>query len=447
MEENKAKIGLVCIGLQGERLDLAESFLKEAKRELSKRNLYIISADIYTLQGDEVVWQTKHCVKEGADAIVYLIGTWILADHVINAVYALKTPFGIWGIPEPASFSSVGANVLHGSLGEMDISHELFYGNICDAEVLDEIENFAYAARTQKKLRKARMGLIGGRTISAYPTTADPNQIKKMFGVEVEHIDQLVLLKKAESVSGEAANALLETAEQQYGIIETSKERLKKALTIYIALKEIIKEYGLDMLSVKCIGEFMDEYCSACLALSMLNDEKFTATCQCNINATISSYILSQLSGNRCFFGDVNVVLKEDNTARIINCGSIPGKLAKTYQDIRLVTQYEYMGTGRGVCTLFCCKPGKVTFGTLGRVNGVYEMNIATGEAFEQPMEELKKVRNWAQGFIKLDCDSMKFYRNIRCNHSVMTYGIIEKQILHLCRMLDIKAVTYQHKR
>ena len=37
------------------------------------------------------------------------------------------------------------------------------------------------------------------RTICAYPTT-DPNQIKALFGTEVEHIDQLVLLEKAKQV-------------------------------------------------------------------------------------------------------------------------------------------------------------------------------------------------------------------------------------------------------
>ena len=48
------------------------------------------------------------------------------------------------------------------------------------------------------------------------------------------------------------------------------------------------------------------------------------------------------------------------------------------------------MGLGRGASTLFCMKSGRITFGTLGRVDGRYVMSIAGGEAFSQPLEKLR---------------------------------------------------------
>ena len=433
------KMGLICVGLEGERNDLAASFQEKAVAALKKTGLTVLNDNAhYTLTSEEVQRQTKECMEKGAACIVYMTGTWVLAEHIVDAVKDIAVPVGIWGIPEPVSFSSVGANVVHGILGEMNIPHQLFCGDPDAEDVLGEIDTFVSAAAIKKKLSCARLGMIGGRAISAYPTAADPNQIKKIFGTEVEHIDQLILLEKARNIPADRCDSLISSLRERFGAVTADPERLRRAASVYFALKEMIEEYQLDMLTVKCIGEFMDHYCSCCLALMLLNDEGFVSGCQCNLNAMLSAYMHRQLSEDPHFFGDVNVVLKEQSAARVINCGSVPSRLAADPKDVMLVDQYEYMGAGRGVCTFFCCKPGKVTFGTLGRVNGCYEMNLASGEAYQESVEEMERVRTWAQGFIKLDCDPMKFYANLRCNHSVFGYGDYLPGLVKLCELYDI---------
>lgn len=438
-----ARIGLVCVSLAGERTDLAEIFHAQALQTLNDVGVEVVNpVDAYTLTGEAVRAQTEACVAAGADAMVYLVGTWILADHVVDAVRELALPFAIWGVPEPASFSSVGANVLRGAFGEMGIAHKLIYGFPDDKKVADQVRIYARAMAVRKELTHARLGLIGGRTISAYPTTADPNQIKRIFGVEVDHIDQLVLLEKARRVPDDVTDALMAQAKERYGSVDVPEDMFRRSVSIYVALKEIMREYDLQMFTVKCIGEFMDHYGSCCLALSMLGDEGVVCGCQCNLNAIISSYMLQRLSGQPCFFGDINTVLPNEGVARLINCGSIPATLARGMESVKIVPQYEYMGKGRGVCTFFCMKEGPVTFGTLGREQGSYVMNIAGGEAFVESEETLASVRTWAQGFVKLSCDPMEFYRNLRSNHSVMCYGDVKAELLELCDVYDIQPET-----
>lgn len=442
MKVQPIKIGLVCVALEGERVDLAEKFLVTARKNLEEKGLEVINKDSrYTLKSEDVMSQSLQCKMNGAVTVIYLIGTWILADHVIDSVQQLNLPIGIWGIPEPASFSSVGANVVHGAMEEMNIKHKLFYGDADDSDVAADIAAFAKACGMVKECKGARLGLLGGRTISAYPTTADDNQIKAVFGIEVEHIDQLVLLEKARNIPYEESKKIVDLVRERYGIIDVSEEILIKSVNIYIALKEIKEKYKLDFCSVKCLGEFINTYTSCCLAVSMLNDEGFTTGCQCNVNAAISSFLFSLISDSPAYFGDINVVLKDERIARLINCGSTPGKLAGSYEDINIVTQYEYMGNGRGACTLFCCKDGRITFGTLGRIAGKYVMSIAGGEAFTEPIEYLKEVRNWAQGFVKLDCDPMVFYKNIRSNHSVACYGDYKKELIEFCSLTGVEAI------
>jgi len=294
----------------------------------------------------------------------------------------------------------------------------------------------------KQELRGSRLGVIGGRAISAYPTSADPNQIKMLFGVEVDHIDQLILLEKAKNVTLEQSRIVIDRVCAAYGSVDVPEEMLVRSVNVYIALRDIISTYKLAMLTVKCIGEFMDAYSCCCLAVSMLNDEGFTVVCQGNINALLSAYILSRFSSDPVYFGDISTVGKKDGVVRLINCGSIPGKLAQSYADVAIKTQYEYMGKGRGACTLFCCKEGAVTFGTLGRNDGKYVMSVANGKAFAQPLSVLHEVRDWAQGFIHLEGDPMTFYHNIRSNHCTACYGNHTAVLKEFCWLMDIEMET-----
>lgn len=443
MADVKIKAGLVCVGLEGERNDLARGFRKIAEEELLKRGVRIVNQNSpCTLTGAEVMEQSQKSETEGADVVIYLVGTWILADHIVDAILRLKIPFVIWGIPEPASFSSVGANVVHGTLGEMGISHKMIYGMPDEEETMESLMDFLKAVAVYRKLQTCRLGVIGGKTISAYPTTADEIQIKKIFGTEIVHIDQMVLYEKAVAVPVEMCRSKIEELKRTVKAVDVRSDILLRSVSVYFALKELISKFNLDMVSVQCIGEFMDRYSSCCLALALLNDEGYICGCQCNINAMLSTYILRKLSNAPVFFGDINLVLKKEKIARLINCGSIPMSLAESKKKVAVVEQYDYMGNGGGACTFFCCKPGKVTFGTLGRVQGEYVMNIASGEAFMQPDEKLKEARHWAQGFVKLDCDPMVFYSNIRCNHSVMCYGDVKGGLIELCRLYSIRPET-----
>lgn len=436
------KLGLVCVSLEGEKTDLARKFKKQAVKSLQKENVEVVNAqkDI-TLSRQEAIAQCREAEDAGADAIVFLIGTWILCDHVIDAARSISLPMGVWGIPEPISFSSVGANAVHGTMEELGIRHRLFYGETDDSEVTGEIAAFTRAASAYRQCRSARFGLIGGRAISAYTTAADPNQIKEVFGTEVEHIDQLILLEKARGIREEQVDELVALVKGRYGAVEADEEYVRKSVSLYAALKEIKEEYELDFFSVKCLGELMDTYTSCCLALAMLNDEGIVANCQCSVNAALSMYIMSKLTDDPPYFGDVNTVIKKEGVARLINCGSIPGRLAQSMEDVKIVNQYEYMGKGRGACTFFCCKEGDVTFGTLGRIHGRYVMSIAEGQAFQEPMEKLAEVRTWAQGFVRLNCDPMKFYENLRSNHCAACYGKCMPELIEFCRIAGIEYI------
>jgi L-fucose isomerase len=441
LQKKIPRIGLLTISLDGERTDYAERFDYEARLNLSQKGVEIINGPGLLMSTEELVKSSKALQAQDADCIIYLVGTWILADGAVSSVQQVSLPVAIWGVPEPVSFSSVGANVLHGALCEMDIKHRLFYGNTDDEETLNEVVSFCKAAMTVNRLKCARFGLIGGRAISAYTTTADPNQIKGLLGIEIEHIDQMVVLEKARALSDDKASAELKQIGSLYTKLDAPYDLLIKSVKVHMAIQEIIKEYRLDMASVKCLGEFINTYTSCCMAVVLANDAGFTMSCQGDINATISMHIIKLLSGCQAFFGDISTVIYKDKEVRMINCGAVPTVLSEDPKKVFWVPQYEYMGNGRGVCPVFCMKEGPVTFGYLGRKKGKYRMLIAQGEALIKDIDTIVSVRTWPQGFATLNGDPGKFYNNLLSNHCVMGYGSLEKDLSGFCDLLDIEKV------
>ncbi|NLF29009.1 MAG: hypothetical protein GX592_14025, partial [Clostridiales bacterium] len=372
MKENHTpKIGLFVVSLDGERTDYAKKFENEARPMLQARGVEILNKPGLVMDTPSLVEAAKAAQAAGADAVVFLIGTWILADGVVTAAQQLCIPYAVWGVPEPVSFSSVGANVVHGAMCEMDMPHKLLYGNPTDEALGAELIAFLRAAMVKARLKRARFGLIGGRAISAYTTTADFNQIKATFGIEVDHIDQMVVLERARAIPDEEARKAIGLLG---GRCDAAEEMLLKSAKTYLAIEAVKREYSLDMASVKCLGEFINTYSCCCMAVTLENDAGFTMSCQGDVNATITMHILRLLGGGASFFGDISTVMYRDGEIRTINCGAVPTVLAADPESVPWVEQYEYMGAGRGVNPVFCMKGGPVTFSYLGRRKGQYQL-------------------------------------------------------------------------
>jgi L-fucose isomerase len=355
----------------------------------------------------------------------------------------VSCPIAIWGIPEPASFSSVGANVVHGTLDELGITHKLLYGYPDEAEIQEQVRIFARAAQVKAELLIARLGLIGGRSIGMYPATTDPLQVRRIFGIEIEHVDQLLLVENAREIEDQEIRPYYRQMQLEYRTIDVPEPVMLKSIKLYFALKRLVEENEFAFIGVKCLEEVINLYTSCCLAISLLNNSGVVTACQSDINAAIVMKIFDILTGRPTIFADVNHINRSTRVARLVNCGTMPTALAESPKSVDWGYQYEYMGKARGACPTFCCAPGRVTFGGLSRVKGEYVFQIAGGTAFEQPREALKEVREiWPQAFIHLDDDPDWFYQSLRSNHIVVGYGDLQRELVELCTLLDIRPVT-----
>ncbi len=437
------KVGLITVSLQREETELASKWDRLAYEKLKEAGLDVMHREELSLTVQSTLETAKEFRDGGVCCLIFLVGTWVYAPQIVTTVREIHSPFILWALPDPKTFSLTGAGVVHGSLDEMGIKHKLIYGSPENPEVINKIAEYSKAAMVVRHLSKSRFGMFGGRTGGMYTAMADMAQVKNLFGVEYDQVDQHRLIIEAQNVPDEKAQEMLDRVKSEFGRIEPPNDVMIKSAKLYLALKKIISEDDYNFVGIKCMPEVADNYVSCCLAVSLINDDGIVTSCECDVNAALTMQILKLLTGGPVLFADVNHVDMKEKVLRLVNCGSMPTGLAKSRNDVDLGMQYEYLSKTGGATTTFCCKPGRVTLARLARIKGQYVMQIATGEAVERPKEEFKEARiKWPHAFIRLDGNPEEFLQNCRSNHHHMGYGDIKGELLAVCNILNIRPIV-----
>ncbi len=445
MSGKRGRVGIITLSLPRERTDLAEDFGKNA-------SLALESVGFDVIKKDELIFETKGCISAakkyvdmGADCIFLLLGTWVSTPTVLDTVKEVDIPFGVWAEDNPASFSLTAGGIVHGSLDELGLRHRFFYGSSGSEGLLKEIATFIRASTATKDLKGNRLCVVGGRVMGMYTTMADIIQLKEVFGLEVEHIDGLRIYLEAERAPNEKLSKTRKWLEEKYGEIHVPNDILERSIRLYLALKNALEEDGYNIVAVKCQDEMINNYASSCLAVSLLNDEGFTVSCESDINAAITMRILSSVSGGISLFGDINHLDQKKKILRVVNCGSMPSLMAKNRNGVDLGLQYEYMGKAQGATTVFCVKESPVTIARLSRIKGKFVLLAAEGHTQKVKKERFKEAReHWPHAFIKLDCSMPNLIENLRSNHMHLCFGHHLISLKEFCRLKDIEFLSPQ---
>ncbi len=438
----KKKVGLITLSLPRERTDLAENFGKKAHKSLISAGFDTIANDGLIFKTDQCITAAKKYVDMGADCIIILLGTWVFTPTVVDTIKEVDIPFGIWAEDNPGSFSLTAGGIVHGSLDEFGLKHRFFYGSPGSDKIIKEISAFIRAASAVNDLKEQKLCVVGGKVMGMYTAMADIIQIKNVFNLEIDHVDSLRVYLEAERASSEEILKIKKWLDDKFGKIEVNEKILERSIRLYIAFKGIFKKEGYNMAAVKCQDEMINNYASSCLAISLLNDDEFTVSCESDINAAVTMRILRSISGGISLFGDINHIDLEKKILRIVNCGSMPTLMADSRKDVDFKLQYEYMGKARGATTVFCVKESPVTMARLSRVNGRYVLLAEEGNTQKVGKERFKEAReNWPHAFIRFSGDSHELVENIRSNHMHVCFGSHLEGLREFCKLKDIEFI------
>ena len=288
-----------------------------------------------------------------------------------------------------------------------------------------EIESILEGIEAASRFGGLKIGLIGDISPWLVYSKPDPNSLKELFDIEVIKIDMDELYSKINSskVYQDLKYRVLKNAKR----VEISESDLEDALKVYQALKEIVKEYDLDALTVKCFDLIGDLKTTACLALSLLQDDGIVAGCEGDIPSLLSMILGKLVSNSPTFMANISEVGKD--YLCLTHC-TIALSMVNEYH---LLTHFE-SGVGVGIS-------GRILNG--GRVTllrfrpDLKKIRIIRGVLLEGSPSKALACRT--QFRIKVKGDPRRVIEDPLGNHHVMVLGDLVDAIKSFCMLKGIE--------
>ena len=278
---------------------------------------------------------------------------------------------------------------------------------------------------------------------------ADPSQWMRVFGVDIDSRDTTLLIKRAESIQEEKIRALEPRLLKLFGRIPERNSINDRSIRLYLALKELIEEEKFDFYTIQSFPGLADDYAATCFAQSMMLEDGVGASTLGDFNTAMTVLLLTKLSRERVYYGDLQHIDKKTNEIKIIGDGAIPPSLAgKTgpagFAEHGIPTE----GGAGGLSVQLVCKGGEGVLARLGRTNGQFEMIITRCTIFEPSEEEIQVRRDecgipfWPHGFVKAHCDINELLKHWNNEYACLGYGDeLYQALIDFCELTGIKAI------
>ena len=355
--------------------------------------------------------------------------------------------------PSPAGIAGLG-----GAMTQLGIPHERLWKDLGDPAAKKQIEAFVSAAAVHG-LKGSVLGIVGGRSMGLYPMVASSKEVTRKFGVDVDHVDQLEIVRRSETVDeGQVDQAIAWLTENagdiQYDDILT-KEKLRAQIRNYEALKAIIKEKEFDFTAVQCHYEMSEYQQPMCIAAMLSNDpydwdgekETHVLACEADEDGAMTMQILKLLSSGKptCLL-DTRFYDANSNTYLFQNCGIAPswfaGGSCSAKENLKNVTFCSCVPKfrGGGAQADFWYSPGEYTLARLYQLEDAYHMLIMHGQAVsrETVPEMPTGEGHWPKVAMKMDVSPDKLVQKLNCVHMHAVAGDYVEALKLVCKYLNI---------
>ena len=196
-----------------------------------------------------------------------------------------------------------------------------------------------------------------------------------------------------------------------------SKE-IEKALKLHKALNKIKEEYDLNGLTIRCFDLLGTLKTTACMSLSLFNQDGIVATCEGDVPTMISMHILNKITNQVGFQANPSRIDIEKKRMILAHC-TLPLNMIDNY---KLDTHFE---SGIGVAIKGYLKEEKITIFKLSK--NLKDYYVTTGTIIRN-LEESNLCRTQIE--VNIDDDIEYFLNRPYGNHHVIIYGDYKKEII-----------------
>ena len=471
---NKPKVALITFGdyrkNEWEKVfrNLTEPRHRMAIKHLEKLPVELLYHEEVSRTRNEIAEVVNELKGRGAEIFIAHTPCWTSPNLVVFGVQSMDLPTIVLGNRDAATHGNVGFFGTCGALDQIGFSHRRVRTDYDNESLGSLVMPYIRAAQVKSKLRGSVFGYFGGRSIGIDTAQFDPMQWRKKFGVDAEHIDQLEIVRRAEQIDPERVKTMREWIEKTAKEVEYNDDRLTKEgfefqLACYLATKDIIAEYELDFVAIKCMTELSHHYAPQCMTAAFLpsdydaeegKKEGTVIACEADADGALTQQILKIISdGKPTYFADVSHIDDNRSTMYCVNCGAMcawyGARSSDQTKNMRSITIKQSVRPGVGGITYMTASPGPTQLARLYRKDGKYYMAILPCEAIT-PSKELIDDFVAARGphqlpamFAKVNMDIDAFVAEYGSNHISGVDGHYVNELIEVCRMLDIEPVVF----
>lgn len=415
---------------------------------------------------EQIDAQVDQLKAAGVTAFIAHLPCWTAPNLVVRGVQRMNLPTVLVSNREPGTHGTVGLLGAGGALDQIGYAHLRVRESFETPKLGEIVLPFLRAAAAVMQLRGQVFGLFGGRSLGIDTGTIDPMQWRRQFGVDVEHIDQLEIIRRAELIEQEQSAKMVAWLEQKaesvaYDGARLTVEKLGFQSRCYLATRQIVREKGLDFVAVKCMPDLSTHFVPQCLSAALLpglfdadgEQKPVPMSCEADGDGALTMQILSLVSGGQpTVFGDLSYLDEENATIYIPNCGAMcswfAGRSSIPEENLAKIQLRPSFRPGGGATVYFKAAPGPVTLARLSRRNGNYVMTIFTGEAIDPSPEayaEFVKARGSHQlptMFVHVNVDFGRLVDEFGSNHISGVAGSCVDELVHTCKLLGVEPIV-----
>lgn len=429
----KPRIGLVITYAPLEvGWELAESLICKAEKTLAPLPLETIAFPKPVFDLSTSLEAADTLAKAEVDCVVWMAATWAFDSMALEFLRRCPVPLLAWGRPGMEIGSLCGSQQLIEVLTELDRPCGFVHGEIDDPNAHANLLAFGRASAAFQRLRQARFGMLGHRTVGMTEVTFHEYDLFEQFGTAVYYRGADRLLDDMQKADPSKASTLWTSLKQRCGQCSVADECGQTAMRCYLALKDWISKDQLHGVAVGCYPDLMGIVCLAC---GLLAEEGIVTSCEGDMNSLVLTAVMQLMSTRPIHNTDLLFADRDENACTMSHCGNSAISLAAAGRDVAL----EHVRLmDQGVVSLYTAAPGRVTIANLCGRKGTYRLTCCTGEAVPTGM-----VFPGIPVKVKLDAPMDAFLHETAAfgtgHHWIVAYGDLGDALRIFARFADLK--------
>lgn len=308
------KVGIIFIGRRRPGFDTewGQAMEQRVRQQLQKSHLSIFEPLEKAVDELSLRRVMDACEAQRVEAIVVLQATMGDGRLAPSLAQLWPHPVILWATPEKqdgdmiSSCSLVGAHCWASVLRQMGHAFELVYGDPDKAETQQRLSEAVRTAITLRRLRKVRLGVIGGHAPGYFAMGGDPFEIHRGLGAQMQTFSLLEFVNAANGL-GEDEVAADVARFKALGLPhkDTTDEDLPMASRLYLAMRSFLENESLDAMTIREWPEMPNTLGQwPYLGVARLVEEGRAVGIEGDADGALSAWIVESLGLGRCYLSD-----------------------------------------------------------------------------------------------------------------------------------------------